>query len=181
MTEFLRGNKDTDGPSKTQVKQDMLALQDLGAELLKLSGSELNSLNLEPGLREALREHGRMPTREARRRHLQHIGRLLREGDGETVRAKLAELRSQHSRALSEAEEWRQRLIDEDSAMTEWIDLHPHTDRQALRMLVRNARRERDRIEAADPESAEARKPRKPRKQAKLLFQTLRELASRAP
>ena len=179
MTEFLHGDRELDGPSKTRVKQEMHALQDLGAELLKLSRAELDGLPLDPTLREALREHGRMPTREARRRHLQYIGRLLRESDSEPVREALQQLRAGQARALSEAETWRERLMDSDAAMTEWVDHYPHTDVQALRVLVRNARRERDRLDASEAEAGD-KASRTPRKQAKLLFQRLRELAGSA-
>lgn len=177
MTEFLHGDREFDGPSKTQVKQEMHALQELGAELLKLSNSELDLIGVAGELRAALREHGRMPTREARRRHLQFIGRLLREGDSEPIQERLTQLRAGQARALSQAEQWRERLIDQDSAMTQWVEQYPHTDIQSLRALVRNARKELERLENTASDKPAAKTDRRHSRQ---LFQTLRELVESA-
>lgn len=165
-----------DGPSKTQVKQAMHGLQDIGTELLKLSGAQLNGIGMEPRLREALREHGRMPTREAKRRHMQFIGRLIREGDQEGfLRRALDQIKAGTTRVLAEAELWRERLLEDDAAMTQWIELYPQTEVQPLRNLVRNARRELAKLDAAEPESSTARQ-----KSAayKSLFQALRVIVA---
>lgn len=44
--------------------------------------------------------------------------------------------------ALHLAEQWRDRLIAEDSAQAEWIAHHPGTDIQQLRALIRQARKD---------------------------------------
>ena len=43
---------------------------------------------------------------------------------------------------LHAIERWRDRLIASDDAITEFIAAHPDSDVQALRTLVRNARKE---------------------------------------
>ena len=43
---------------------------------------------------------------------------------------------------MAEGLRWRDRLIASDDAVTEFIAAHPDTDVQALRTLVRNARKE---------------------------------------
>ena len=145
------------GPSKTQVKQAMLDLQDVGVELLKLSGAQLDKIPMDERLREALREHGRMPTREAKRRHMAFIGKMLRNTDSEPVTRALVAIRAGESRLLAEAEVWRERLLSDDAAMTEWIKAHPRAEVQPLRALVRNTRRELEAALAADPENNTAR------------------------
>ncbi len=45
---------------------------------------------------------------------------------------------------LHAAERWRCRLLDDDGALTRFVDAHPQVDRQRLAQLVRAARRERD-------------------------------------
>lgn len=165
------------GPSKTRVKQAMHDLQGLGEELLKLSASQLDNMCLDPRLREALREHGRMPTREARRRHMQFIGRILRETDAEKPRLALEQLRAGSTRVLNDAEQWRSRLLDEDRAMTQWVDQHPQTDVQALRVRIRAARKElASNAEKQARSQAEERKPRLKTKAQKALFQQLKSL-----
>lgn len=157
------------GPSKTQVKQAMHELQDLGTALLTLSAHQLDAIEMDERLREALREHGRMPTREARRRHMQYIGKLLRDTDSEPARRALEQIRAGAARVLAEAEAWRERLLNEDGALTDWIKAHPQAEIQPLRALLRNARRELAELEASAPGTARAKS-----RAYKTLFQTLR-------
>lgn len=146
-----------DGPSKTQLKQASHEQQDLGTELLKLSAAQLDAIGMDERLREALREHGRMPTREAKRRHLQFIGKLIREGDDAPLRRALRDIRAGEARVLAEAEAWRDRLLADDAAMTDWIKAHPQSEVQPLRAMVRNARREIAAQQDADPGGVAAR------------------------
>lgn len=174
-----------DGPSKTQQKQDSHDLRDLGTELLKLSAAQLDGIPMDPRVRLALREHGRMPTREAKRRHMQYMGKLLREGDSDPLRRALHDIRAGETRLLAEAEQWRERLLADDAALTDWVKAHPEAEIQPLRALVRNARRELAGALEADPEGAAAARGKS--KAFRDLFQILRttlkaaERASREP
>ena len=48
------------------------------------------------------------------------------------------------AQALHQVEYWRDRLIaDGDEALGEFVDAHPHADRQRLRQLARNAHHEK--------------------------------------
>ena len=146
-----------DGPSKTQLKAASHEMQDLGAELLKLSAAQLDAIGMDERLREALREHGRMPTREAKRRHMHFIGKLIREGDDVPLRRALSAIRAGEARLLADAESWRDRLLADDAALTEWIKAHPQSEIQPLRAMVRNARREIAAHQDADPDGVAAR------------------------
>jgi ribosome-associated protein len=158
--------------SKTKRKQQMHELQALGAALLELPPAQLDALGLDDGLAQALREAHAITSHEARRRQVQYIGRLMRELDPEPIRAALAEVagssaaaRARHKRL----EQWRARLIEDDTALTEFArEAAPgRAELQALRALIRNARRE---IE-------ENRPPRAQRE----LFRLLRESLEAAP
>ncbi len=67
--------------SRSQRKRDSAALQELGQELSALPMSELEQLDLAPDLLTAFRELRRITSREAKRRQMQYIGRLMREED----------------------------------------------------------------------------------------------------
>ena len=81
-------------PSKSQRKKEVHALQDLGVELVALSDERLAALELPERLRDAVMEARRITAREARRRQLQYIGKLMRKVDAEPIRAALAALRA---------------------------------------------------------------------------------------
>ncbi len=153
-------------PSKSQLKRDSAALQDLAAELADLSRSELTGLSLSEPLFNAVCEAAGMPPKGARKRMLKHIGAMLRKMDVEPIRENLAKLRNQsvHSaREHHKIEHWRDRLITEDDqALTVLLSEYPNADRQQLRQLIRNAKKE------AGME--------KPPKSSRQLFRYLREL-----
>ncbi len=144
-----------DLPSKTRRKQAMHALQALGAELVELPKSRTDAIGLPDALNRALADARRFTAHEARRRQLQYIGRLMRDIDPEPVRAAIERF---HGKSRAEAarlkllERWRSRLIEDDAALTEYAAEHAQADIQALRTLIRNARRE---IAAARPPRAQ--------------------------
>ena len=67
--------------SRSQRKRDSAALQATGEKLAFLPPARQDKLPLPPDLAEALAAFRSMPGREARRRQLQYIGRLMREAD----------------------------------------------------------------------------------------------------
>jgi ribosome-associated protein len=79
--------------SKTRRKKDMLELQDLGKVLVDLSASELARIPLPPELLELIQEAHTLKTHEAKRRHLQLIGKKMRDVDVEAIRKALKNVR----------------------------------------------------------------------------------------
>jgi ribosome-associated protein len=131
-----------DGPSKSQVKRDAEELKELGNALLELPDAQLDRAGMDERLREAFRTMRTITAHEARRRHGQYIGKLLRDADTAPLRAAVADYYRGRERALQFADRWRARLLADDAAVTEWIAAHPGIDTQRLRTLIRNARRE---------------------------------------
>ncbi len=133
-------------PSKSSLKRDSAALQDLAAELADLSAAQLQAMALPEKLFNAVKEASTMPPKGARKRMIKFIGGLLRDMDAEPVKEQLATLKNQsvHSaREHHKIERWRDRLINEDdSALTEFLSEYPHAERQQLRQLIRNAKKE---------------------------------------
>jgi ribosome-associated protein len=131
--------------SKTRRKREMLELQALGAALVALPDAQLARMALAQELLQAVLEAKRINSHEARRRQLQYIGRLMREVDPGPIRAELAAIRggsAQAAAAHRRLETWRERLLDNDEALTAFAAEHPRSDLQEIRALIRNARKE---------------------------------------
>lgn len=152
--------------SKSQIKREMLALQELGGQLAELKDEHLAKLPLGEKLLAAVRESRNIRQHIARKRHLKHIGKLLREEDAEAIRNGVEVLFQQDKAATARfhhMEQWRDRLLNGDNAsLAEFFDAFPAADRQRIRQLVRNAQKEA----AAN----------KPPKSSRLLFKEIREL-----
>lgn len=133
----------TEELSKTARKREAERLQQLGARLIELSPQQLGSITLSDDLAAAIADYQRFRSHGAKRRQLQYIGRLMRSEDVDAITAALERIDGDSARARFEhhlTERWRERLLSEDHALTEFLDDHPTTDRQALRTLIRSAR-----------------------------------------
>ncbi|MFV0576282.1 MAG: ribosome biogenesis factor YjgA [Vibrio sp.] len=132
--------------SKTEMKNDMEALQKLGEELVELKPSALEKFPLEDDMRKAIADAQRFKN-EARRRQLQFIGKLMRQVDPEPIQAELDKLRNKHSQATAELhklEALRDRVVAEiDPAIEDVMAQYPDADRQRLRQLARQAQKEK--------------------------------------
>jgi len=158
-------------PSKSQLKRDMHARQDLGAKLVELSAAQLARLALDESLLAAIRETQRVSGHEARRRQLQYVGKLMRGVDAERIQAGYDNLMgaTRSSVALMHrCERLRDQLLDDEAALAQFIDSHAGIDIQWLRAKVRAARQER----------AAARAPRHARELYKWLHATLQAAAA---
>lgn len=135
-------------PSKSQLKREMQALQQLGEQIIAMSDAQRARFPLSDDLLAAVEETGRIKAREARRRHMQYVGKLMRGEDLDGIQAVFDEIENEKLRrdhAFHRLEKWRDRLIDEgDDAVEPFLTAFPGVERQALRQLIRNARRERD-------------------------------------
>jgi ribosome-associated protein len=134
-----------DRPSKTQRKKASHELQDLGEALVALPADRVDSLPLAESLLDAVREYKRTRTHEGKRRQMQYIGKLMRGADIEPIRQAVTDMqlgRAKDSLSLHRAEQARAELIASDDAVTSWIAAHPGVDVQALRTLIRNARKD---------------------------------------
>src|SRR5262249_38658997 len=131
--------------SKTQKKREMEELQKLGASLVALPTAQLDALELPAELLAAVREAQRIKSHEGRRRQVQFIGKVMRSIDPTPVREALAGLHGRSAQARAEQralEQWRERLIGDDAALTEFSDRFPMAELQQIRTLIRNARHE---------------------------------------
>ena len=72
-------------PSKSQLKRESHALQAMGKELVEMPEGKLQKFDLPEQLRDAIYEARRLKSREAKRRHLQYIGKLMRTSDIDNI------------------------------------------------------------------------------------------------
>jgi ribosome-associated protein len=134
--------------SKSRRKRDMDALRKLGEELLSFDETTLTELGIPGNLLDAVRLANRIKSHGARRRQLHYIGKLMRNVDTTPIRVAIEARDHQNSTRTSDfhlLEELREALITEgDSSLAMVLEHFPLADRQHLRKLARQARKERD-------------------------------------
>jgi ribosome-associated protein len=82
MTEFIEDDETTEAPpSRTRLKKDDHARQELGERLTRLSGRELERIDLSDEIREAIIIARKISSHGAKKRQVKHIGSLLRHID----------------------------------------------------------------------------------------------------
>lgn len=156
--------------SKTRKKKQMDELQDLGVQLTELSSETLKKIQLPEDLYEAIKEYKKISSNGASKRQRQYIGRLMREIDAVPIREFLAKLKGEnqaHNAFLQRVEQARARLLEDDGALTTFMNDYPHADVSELRTLIRNARKEAEQ--------------QKPPRNFRALYQVLRSVMETQP
>lgn len=165
------------GPSKSQVKREMHALQDLGKALVELSNEKLRKLSLNDNLLIAIKEAQRINAREGKRRQLQYIGKLMRQENVEAIRHQLDLWENgskEQAKAMHRLEALRDVLMRDDNALTEFFNEFSAADPQGLRTQLRAARKEAEQ----NANLAEGKAPS--RKHYRQLFQTIKTIVENA-
>ncbi len=157
------------GPSKSQLKREMTALQALGAELVTLSRERLAKIEMPERLRDALLDAQRFTKHEAKRRQMQYIGKIMRDIDATPLQAAMDEINGVSDTAnirQHRLERLRTRLMEDEAVFGEVARDYPGADMQHLRQLRRNALKE----------AQQGKPPRAYRE----LFRELRDLEGKA-
>lgn len=159
-----------EAPSKSALKREMTALQDLGTRLTQLSDAQLKQMPIEDEqLLEAIHLARRIKARGGLRRQLQFIGKVMRNIDPTPIEAAFARLDGQHEEQKARfhrLETLRDALLsDANAGMQALLAAFPNADRQHVRQLVR--------------QQAAEQKNNKPPTSARKLFRYLRELDER--
>jgi len=167
----LGANMDADDEpvSKTKLKAEADAQQELGVKLSALSKDKLLKLDLPDTVLTAILDTKKITANGATRRHKQYLGRLMREIDNAPILEQLARWEGKNTAEnayFHGLERWRDRMIADSNVLAEFIALYPSTDIQQLRTLVRNAQKEL----AAD----------KPPKSSREIFKLLRDVTQSA-
>ena len=133
--------------SKSEIKRDAEDLKQLGEKLVNLTKANLTKVPLDDSLKDAIELAQRLQ-KEARRRQLQYIGKLLRSIDAEPIREALEKIENKHNQQQAmwhKLEILRDELVAKgDVALTDLLNEHPSADRQQLRNLIRAAQKEKE-------------------------------------
>ncbi|HHE8819967.1 TPA: ribosome biogenesis factor YjgA [Haemophilus influenzae] len=131
--------------SKSEIKRDAEDLKQLGEKIVNLTKNNLAKIPLNESLLDAIELAQRLQ-KEARRRQLQYIGKLLRGVDVEPIREVLDKIENKHNQQqamLHKIEKVRDELVEKgDVALTDLLNDYPDGDRQQLRNLIRSAQKE---------------------------------------
>lgn len=130
--------------SKSQRKRDMDRLQALGEHLLRLKPSLRATLPLSDSLHQALTDDARIKSGEAKRRHRQYLGKLMRQIDESALLDALEALQPHPGRDLLLNNSIDRLLQEGDRAVQELIQRLPMLDRHYLRLLVRLTEQEKE-------------------------------------
>ncbi|SDY87001.1 ribosome-associated protein [Collimonas sp. OK242] len=137
-----------DRPSKSQLKREMTALQKLGEELIAESRDRVKRVPMPEDVRDAILECQQIKDHEGRRRQTQYVGKKMRTLEPHEI-AEIQKtldswrgLSKADTAAMHALERHRDRLLKDDSALTELLAQHPELDVQHIRTLIRNGRKE---------------------------------------
>ena len=156
-------------PSKSEMKRQSDALQQLGLELVEQPRDRVKRVPMPEDVRDAILECQNIKNHEGRRRQLQFVGKKMRtltEEEVAVIRRTIEGWKGASkadTAALHALERRREKLLADDNALTTLLAEHPELDAQHLRGLIRNARKEQ----------AE----NKPPKAYREIFQILKDLA----
>ena len=139
-------SEDPDFVSKSQRKRDAHELKTLASKLIRLTPAKLAQVPLDESVREAIEEAQLIRSNVAGKRQLQFIAKLLRRVDATEIFASMEEDKLEARRITARqhrCEAWRDFLVESgDTALEQLLVQRHDTNAQAIRQLIRNARRE---------------------------------------
>ena len=164
----LKPGFDTEKPSKTQIKEQMTALESLGYRLVGVSKEKLAQLDLPERLYDAVMDANKITANGAKARQKAWIGKQMRTLDDahiELMKERFLAwdgLSKAETSKLHLVEHWRDALLTNDSALDEFLQEYPQNADTigAMRTAMRQARKDAT--------------SNKPPKNARVLFQLVK-------
>jgi len=151
-------------PNKSQMKREAQAMMTLAKKLVELPMPTWQNLSLGDEILDALYQLREMKQFGAKKRQLKLVAKMLRFVDTQAAMNMVEDtdiLKVGDAAAFHKLESWRDRLLEEDSSLTQFMESFPAADGQKLRQLIRKAKQE---------QQAEGTS-----KSAKLLFKFIKE------
>ena len=139
--------QDEELKSKSEIKREMIQLQDFAEKLIKLSKHQRSKLPLTETLADALLLADKiMNKHEALRRHIRYMAKVLSEMDLTPIHQALDVMANKHQQESikhTKLETIRDNLLTQNNdAIEQLLQLHNSMERQQLRQLVRQAKKE---------------------------------------
>lgn len=134
--------------SKSELKREMLQLQDFAFELIKMSKHQRSRLPLTDELIECMVLADKIKGKhEALRRHVRYVAKVLSEMDLTDIQQAMDVMANKHQQETARfntLEQTRDELIEQGNDKIEQVLAeHPTLERQKLRQLVRLAAKEK--------------------------------------
>ncbi len=146
IKKFNRKENDPDYFSKTQQKNESIAIKKFGETLLELSTKNLAELPLAEVTLKSLLDYKKMTTNLARKRHLMFIGKCLRQEDENAIREVLqAQSKASLVKKATPFDKTILDLLNDGEATIEkMLEKNLLLERQILRQLLRNIKNSKD-------------------------------------
>ena len=131
--------------SKTTLKKESKDIKKFGEKLVKYNQEVLNKFNFPPGIYEAIHELKNIKSNSAKKRQVQYLGKLLRAINMVDALETMEKIGLNSRKEIQKnhlIEEWRDKLINNDSELTNFISQYPGIDIQLLRQLILNTKKE---------------------------------------
>lgn len=141
--------EDDDWISKSQLKREAQELKTLGIEICGLTAEQLSTIPISESMVDAVALAKRIRNKhEALRRHMNYIGKLMRTEDIDAIEAAMDKIRNRHlyeTQQQHKLESIRDGLLqaeDSEAKIQQLLEDNPTLERQKLRQLVRQAKKE---------------------------------------
>tara|TARA_B100000795_G_scaffold198244_1_gene152111 strand:+ start:35 stop:532 length:498 start_codon:yes stop_codon:yes gene_type:complete len=132
--------------SKTELKKDSKKIQQFGRKISELTINNIETFKFPLNIYEATIDLKNLKSNSAKKRQVQYLGKLLREIDLTDAFIIMKQLKVSSQKEIQRnniIEGWRNKLLNNNNSITEFVDEYPEIDRQSLRQTISNAQKEK--------------------------------------
>ena len=133
--------------SKTELKKDSKKIQAFGKKISELTINNIELFKFPSNIYEATIDLKNLKSNSAKKRQVQYLGKLLREIDLTDAFIIMKQLKVSSQKEIQRnhiIEDWRDKLLNNNESITEFVDLYPNINRQSLRQTILNAQKEKN-------------------------------------
>ena len=133
--------------SKTELKKDSKKIQQFGRKISELTLNNIEAFKFPVNIYEATVDLKNLKSNSAKKRQVQYLGKLLREIDLTDAFIIMKQLKVSSQKEIQRnhiIEDWRDKLLNNNESITEFVDLYPNINRQSLRQTILNAQKEKN-------------------------------------
>jgi len=131
--------------SKTTLKNEAKDVHAFGKILVGLTDKQISKIKLPENVHEAIKELKKLKKNSAQKRQSLYLAKLLRSIDLSEAQQFVDHLKFESQseiRKFHQAEDWRNKLINDIANLTDFVNLSPAIDIQNLRKLILNSQKE---------------------------------------